>query len=133
MSGKPGLVCIFPSASRVPSHPSSMLMYWYPAAFIPLVTIASAWARIMESSILGPNLFQLFHPIGGVGESFAAEPLCAGLIGHRVAATASPRDNTYILFIVGFLFLCTGESGGDAEIRSSASTQAAQYEDRSSL
>ena len=66
MSGKFGLGSTFPAASRFHCQPSSMLMYWYPAACMPVSTMASAISRMVLSLICVWNLFQLFHPIGGV-------------------------------------------------------------------
>src|SRR5262245_2724308 len=47
-----------------------MLTYTYPASRMPLVTMASAWARMVASSICLLKWFQLFHPMGGVVASF---------------------------------------------------------------
>jgi hypothetical protein len=47
-----------------------MLMYSYPAAIMPLETIASACARTMALLTLQAKWFQLFHPIGGVWTRF---------------------------------------------------------------
>src|ERR1700726_1012943 len=61
-----GSARIFPLLSRPTCQQSSMTTYSYPAACIPLLTMASAASRINCSLTLQPNLFQLFHPIGGV-------------------------------------------------------------------
>src|SRR6202034_3868993 len=66
MSGNFLFVVMFPFASRPNSQVSSMLTYTYPASRMPLDTIASAIWRTAASSTLPANLFQLFHPIGGV-------------------------------------------------------------------
>src|ERR1019366_456387 len=55
---------------------------WYPASFIPDFTIASAICLIVSSLTLQANLFQLFHPIGGVAARGAA---CADPIAHNAA------------------------------------------------
>src|SRR6266446_4470551 len=76
---------IFPSPSRLTCQQSSITTYSYPASFIPLVTIPSAIDLIKSSLTLQPNLFQLFHPIGGV----SATPLsqaCASVAAKRTAA-----------------------------------------------
>src|SRR6266545_2877158 len=55
-----------PLASRVAAiQQSSMLTYRYPSRSSPLATTASAIPLIRFSSMLQPNLFQLFQPIGG--------------------------------------------------------------------
>jgi hypothetical protein len=55
-----------PEASRVVACPqSSTTTYWYPAALIPELTIASAAARILDSLMSQPKVFQLFQPNGG--------------------------------------------------------------------
>jgi hypothetical protein len=58
-----------PSTLRVPCQQSSITTYWYPAAFMPFEPIASAVSLITFSLTSQANLFQLFHPIGGVGAS----------------------------------------------------------------
>src|SRR4051812_10283321 len=55
-----------PRLSREPCQQSSILTYWYPASRMPLATMASAVSRMSASLTLHWNLFQLFHPIGGV-------------------------------------------------------------------
>ncbi len=46
-----------------------MTTYSYPASFRPCSTKASAVSRTRASLMSGPNVFQLFHPIGGVRAS----------------------------------------------------------------
>src|SRR6266850_6732252 len=48
---------------------------------MPLLTTASAISRMSLSLTLHPNLFQLFHPIGGVGARDA--DVCADVAGAR--------------------------------------------------
>src|SRR5215471_5864269 len=49
----------------------------YPASFIPDFTTASAMPLIMSSLTLQPNLFQEFHPMGGVRARFAETVVCS--------------------------------------------------------
>src|SRR5580692_10302268 len=58
-------------ASRLTCQQSSMLTYTYPASFIPDETTASAMLLIMSSLTLHANLFQEFHPMGGVSARLA--------------------------------------------------------------
>src|SRR5713226_1249506 len=55
-----------PWASRLTCQQSSMFTNLKPAACKPLETIASAISLISFSETSQANLFQLFHPIGGV-------------------------------------------------------------------
>ena len=66
-----------PLASRDTCQQSSIVTYWYPASRMPVVTIASAMPLIRLSLTSHPNLFQLFHPMGGV----SASPLFTGCAG----------------------------------------------------
>src|SRR5690242_17318303 len=83
------------SGTRRPSGPrsfsdqqSSMLMYWYPAAFSPEVTKTSAVCRMRVSSTSHPNAFQLLNPIGGVAASVAGDGAGDGAAdGAGAAAT----------------------------------------------
>src|SRR5438270_10781157 len=83
---------MFPCLSRDTCQQSSMTMYWYPASFIPLVTIASAMDLIMSSLTLQPNLFQLFQPIGGV----SATPLSQARVasGNEERKMRTTTDKT---------------------------------------
>lgn len=74
--------CSTPSASRVPSHPSSMLTNWKPCAARPLDTIASAAARTLASSTDAPQTFHEFQPSGGVNASASSPPM---IVSVRVA------------------------------------------------
>src|SRR5882762_10368445 len=56
---------------------------------MPLLTTASAISRMSLSLTLQPNLFQLFHPIGGVGARDA--DVCAEVAGARSAAKVPTR------------------------------------------
>src|SRR5208282_5578542 len=71
---------MLPLASRLTCQQSSITTYWYPASFIPDFTIASAICLIVSSLTLQANLFQLFHPIGGVA---ARGAVCADTIAHN--------------------------------------------------
>src|SRR5260370_32888799 len=55
-----------PWASRLTCQQSSMFTNLKPAACMPLETIASAVSLISFSETTQANLFQLFHPLGGV-------------------------------------------------------------------
>src|SRR5664279_3249176 len=68
-----GSATILPSSSRDTCQQSSMTMNSYPAAFMPLETMAPAAFFTESSFTLQANLFQLFQPIGGV----LANPLSA--------------------------------------------------------
>src|SRR6266550_913204 len=58
---------------------------------MPLLTTASAISRMSLSLTLHPNLFQLFHPIGGVGARDA--DACADVAGaSRVARVPTRRQ-----------------------------------------
>src|SRR4051812_48468560 len=64
---------LFGSATRLPDasrlvvdQQSSRLTYWYPAAAIPLETMASAVRRMIVSLIPQPKLFQALQPSCGV-------------------------------------------------------------------
>src|SRR6267143_863233 len=57
---------------------------------MPLLTTASAISRMSLSLTLQPNLFQLFHPIGGVGARDA--DVCAEVAGARRAAVPTRRQ-----------------------------------------
>src|SRR5882757_1548235 len=58
---------------------------------MPLLTTASAISRMSLSLTLHPNLFQLFHPIGGVGARDA--DVCADVAGaRRVAKVPTTRQ-----------------------------------------
>src|ERR1700719_2950631 len=54
---------------------------------MPEVTTASAISRISLSLTSHPNLFQLFHPIGGVA---AIDADCAWMVGGNTAQTSKP-------------------------------------------
>src|SRR5260370_27533198 len=56
---------------------------------MPLLTTASAISRMSVSLTLHPNLFQLFHPIGGVGARDA--DVCADVAGTRRVAKGPTR------------------------------------------
>src|ERR1700676_440996 len=62
---------MLPLASRLTCQQSSMLTYTYPASFMPDFTTASAMPLIKSSLTLQANLFQEFHPMGGVSARFA--------------------------------------------------------------
>src|SRR5688500_16895989 len=54
---------------------------------MPLATIASAICRTRVSLILHPNVFQLFHPIGGVRATpFSSAAPCRSWATNTVAA-----------------------------------------------
>jgi hypothetical protein len=58
-----------------------MLLYSYPAAFMPFPTIMSAWARMSESVTLHRYPYQVFQPNG----SLAAMPVpCAIERGQQI-------------------------------------------------
>src|SRR5438045_7113773 len=63
--------CRTPFESRPLIQQSSMLTYWYPAAAMPLETIASATPLIRDSLGLQPKLFHEFQPMGGVAPTTA--------------------------------------------------------------
>src|SRR6185437_2022694 len=71
---------------------------------MPLDTSASAAWRIRSSLTLHPNLFQLFHPIGGV----FAKPLSSANEGHVIrrkpaASMRGPESQAYLIFAnIGF-------------------------------
>src|SRR6516162_4718967 len=77
-----------PVGSRLLCQQSSMLMNWYPAAFMPLVAMASAIARMRPSLMLQPKLFQLFQPMGGV----RARPLVSARRGQGIIARENSRN-----------------------------------------
>src|SRR5260370_29414866 len=56
---------------------------------MPLLTMASAISRMSLSLTLHPNLFQLFHPIGGVSASDA--DACAEAAGASSVAEGATR------------------------------------------
>src|SRR5579864_896933 len=66
-----GSATMFPCLSRETCQQSSITTYWYPASFMPDFTIPSAMLLIRSSLTLQANLFQLFHPMGGVSARFA--------------------------------------------------------------
>src|SRR5258708_33634460 len=76
-----------PWASRLTCQQSSMFTNLKPAACMPLETIASAVSFISFSETSQANLFQLFHPIGGVWARVVAS---AG----SSAAEKGPADRT---------------------------------------
>src|SRR5579884_3430640 len=76
-----GSATMVPSAARETCQQSSMLTYLYPASRMPVVTIASAISRMSFSLTLHWNLFQLFHPMGGVGAAFDT---CADAVADAV-------------------------------------------------
>src|SRR3954468_24423933 len=89
-----------PRASRSPCQQSSMLTYWYPAAFMPVETMASAVSRIICSFTLQPNLFQLFQPSAGVLErpsNFCAKAGAALMIRPM---SISRKDVFIVLFLI---------------------------------
>src|SRR6267143_2793853 len=61
---------------------------------MPLLTTASAISRMSLSLTLQPNLFQLFHPIGGVGAREA--DVCADVDGARRVAKVPTRRQARI-------------------------------------
>ena len=69
-----GSTTISPFSSRSTCQQSSMTTYSYPAAAIPVATIASAVSRISRSLTSQPNRFQLFQPMGGVAASPSSGP-----------------------------------------------------------
>src|ERR1700738_915855 len=79
---------IVPSAARLTCQQSSMFTNWYPASFIPVLTTASVISRISLSLTSHPNLFQLFHPIGGVAAIFVD---CALALCGDAATTSKPN------------------------------------------
>src|SRR5438309_11384238 len=95
-----GSATMFPDESRLTCQQSSMLMYRYPALFMPLATIASAISLINCSLTLHPNLFQLFQPIGGV----RASPLSSENTGVVFALIAN-RTKTATLAVSQILSL----------------------------
>src|SRR5580658_6279308 len=66
MLGNFSLDWINPYLSRFPSQQSSILIYVQPCLSRPLLTMASAAARIFPSSTAPAKQFQLFQPSGGV-------------------------------------------------------------------
>src|SRR2546421_12200150 len=90
---------MLPSASRCPRHqPSSMLIYWYPAAFMPFAAIALACAIAICASMMLEKLFHDDQPMGGGGTGMGrAEPGPAARaeadirMGARTAREALPR------------------------------------------
>src|SRR2546430_6828957 len=62
-----------------------MLPYWYPAAFMPELTIVSAVCSTSCSLTSQPNEFQSFQPIGGV----RARPLFSAAAGVAVASATT--------------------------------------------
>src|ERR1017187_8598438 len=66
-----GSTTMLPLASRLTCQQSSMLTYTYPASFMPDFTTESAMPLIKSSLTLQANLFQEFHPMGGVSARFA--------------------------------------------------------------
>src|SRR6266540_1317770 len=65
----------FPLPSRPLIQQSSMLTYWYPAAAMPLETMASAVLLIRVSLGLQPKLFHEFQPMGGVAPRIVDPPV----------------------------------------------------------
>src|SRR6266545_4448635 len=79
-----------PLASRVAAiQQSSMLTYRYPSRSSPLATTASAIPLIRFSSMLQPNLFQLFQPIGGAALGPIGVAAVAGTADGRTTAAAT--------------------------------------------
>src|ERR1039458_377147 len=67
-----------PSASRSPSHhPSSILMYRYPAFAIPFDAMALACSIVTFESTVFENAFHEDHPIGGGGTAICLGTLSA--------------------------------------------------------
>src|ERR1700733_11340028 len=81
---------MLPLASRLPSHVSSILMYRYPASFMPEETMASAAARTSLSFTLPAKRFQLFQPMGGVAARVA---VCANNVDGMSRAASSRARN----------------------------------------
>src|SRR5690349_10818470 len=80
----------FPLPSRVfLDQQSSMFTYLYPAAAIPLDTIASAVWRISVSLTLQPKEFQSFQPNCGVRARLFSNA-CAGEPVPTAATTDAP-------------------------------------------
>src|SRR5207247_6611085 len=79
-----------PAASRVPAiQQSSMLTYWYPAAFMPELTIVSAVCSTSCSLTWQPNEFQSFQPIGGVRGRPLVSAAAGGAVASGTAGTAA--------------------------------------------
>src|ERR1700730_7632688 len=102
---------IVPSAARLTCQQSSMFTNWYPASFIPVLTIASVISRISLSLTSHPNLFQLFQPIGGVAAILVdcASAVCGdvpmttkpSIVSKRKAAAGSRQDfRAVVLFTI---------------------------------
>src|SRR5260221_12038021 len=68
---------------------------------MPDLTIASAIPRTSSALTLQPNLFQVFHPMGGV----SARPLDTEL---SCASTAALSDNAKTIKINNLLFISVG-------------------------
>src|ERR1700722_1567743 len=83
-----GSARMFPSLSRPTCQQSSIMTYWYPASFMPDFTIASVVCLMRSSLTLHSNLFQLFHPIGGVG---ASADSCANIGEAEVSSTTARK------------------------------------------
>src|SRR5579859_4716578 len=85
---------MFPCSSRWPSHqPSSMFTYLYPAFFIPVETIASAWLTITCESTVFEKLFHDDQPIGGGGRAAGFCAFRCADPATRARAIAIPFDS----------------------------------------
>src|SRR5690349_6095293 len=103
-----GYGTIFPVSSRFTCQQSSITMYWYPASFIPDETIASAAPFTRSSLTLQPNLFQVFHPIGGVSAKPLDGGVCAKVMAETNAETMANNDSTLFMNIFSvFADSCT--------------------------
>src|SRR5208282_2508678 len=68
---------------------------------MPDFTMASAICRIKSSLTLQANLFQLFHPMGGVGAKAAS---CANNI--EAGANKTMAKSVSVLALTSFMFFC---------------------------
>src|SRR6267143_5201894 len=80
-----------PWASRLTCQQSSMFTNLKPAACMPLETIASAVSLICFSETSQANLFQLFHPIGGVWARVVASTGSEAMEKGPVERTSNAR------------------------------------------
>src|SRR6266568_6347358 len=98
-----GSTTMLPFASRETCQQSSITTYWYPASFIPDLTIASAIPRTSSSLTLQANLFQVFHPMGGV----SAWPFETGF---SCANTDAANDKNRKIASCLFIFSCLSQA-----------------------
>src|SRR2546421_9172879 len=109
-----------PAESREPAiQQSSMLTYWYPAVFIPELTVVSAVCSTSCSLTLQPNAFQSFQPIGGVRARPLFRAAAGAAVAHATTGTAAATSNSAARVLVALRIGClligsSASSGNDA-------------------